>query len=74
LLTGAAAGDDFHAADLFGMGGEKKAFQRVKGGLGGFAVQIQRAGRSELAAAEAVPGGAVQAGGLQAGDEGWWWC
>jgi hypothetical protein len=58
-LAGAAAGDDFDAAQMVGVRGMQEAAQRLVGGLGGLSVQIQRAGGGELAAAKAVPGGFV---------------
>ena len=72
VLPGAAARDDLYATDLVRIGGVYKVLQSVEGGLRGFAVQVQRAGGGELAAAQAVPGGAIQAGGLEPGDQGWW--
>ncbi len=72
VFAGAAAGDDFDAAELFGMGCMQEAFEGVEGGLGGFAVQVQRAGRRQFSGAEAVPGGFVEAGGVLAGDERGW--
>ncbi len=55
VLAGAAAGDDFDAAELFGVGSVQETLQGVEGRLGGSAVEIEGAGGGELAGAEAVP-------------------
>lgn len=69
MFTGAAAGDDFDAAQLLGVGGVQETLERVEGRLGCSAVQIQRAGSREFSCAEAVPTRLVEASGVLAGDE-----
>lgn len=69
MLAGTAAGDDFDAPKLLGISGVQKTFERVKSGLRGAAVQVERAGGGELAGAEAVPTGFVESGRVFAGDQ-----
>jgi hypothetical protein len=61
-----SAGDDFDAADMIGMGGMEEGVQRMEGALGGASMQIQSAGRGELAGPKPVPAGIIQSAGLRA--------
>jgi hypothetical protein len=65
----AAAGDDFDAALMVGVGAADEVVQGVVGAVGGLAVQVEGSAGGELAEAEAGPGGVVDAGGLQADGE-----
>ena len=62
-FAAAAAGDDLDAAEALGHGGAEEGVQIGVGALDGAAVEVERALRGELAAAEARPGAAVDAAG-----------
>eukprot|EP01037_Dinobryon_pediforme_P012880 gene12880-12979_t len=62
-FASAAAGDDFDAADVVGVGGDEEAVQGVVGALGRAAVEVDGADGVEFSGAEFVPGGVVQAAG-----------
>ena len=68
-FAAAAAGDDFDAADLFGVCGAEEGAQRGEGAGGGAAVEVEGSGGLHAAGAEAGPGCGVDARRVLADDE-----